>query len=57
MNVCIKVHNVCIHWYIMYKYDIQNMYDGGEYDQCQRIDALVNDLVCIHGGEGFNSHL
>jgi hypothetical protein len=33
MNVCINVCNVYIHWCIMYKYDIKNMYDGNEYLQ------------------------
>jgi hypothetical protein len=33
MNVWVNVYNVYIHWCIMYKYDIQNMYDGSEYLQ------------------------
>jgi len=28
--MCVKVCNVYIHWYIMYKYDIWNMYDANE---------------------------
>jgi len=31
--MCVNVCNVYIHWCIMYKYDIQNIYDGSEYIQ------------------------
>jgi hypothetical protein len=33
VNVCVNVCYVYIHWCILYKYDVQNMYDGSEYLQ------------------------
>jgi hypothetical protein len=47
MNVCINVCNVYIHWCIMYKYDVWNMYDDGEYLQNILLKKSKNNNIII----------